>query len=122
MGLWTASGVIQSLSRYRIPALVINATVMTDGQKTEAVALPPTPDGRGISVAFEVLFASAPSTVDYQLQVAFDNIDAEFFDNGSSMTANDGGITTINNVVGRFARVIANDADIRAVSIHIMTQ
>ena len=122
MGLWTLSGSIQALSRWRIPALVMDATVMTNGQETEAVALPPTPDGRGLDLAFEVIFAAAPSTVDYQLQVAMDNVDAEFFDIGSSMTANGGGITVVNNVVARFARVIANDADTKAVTINIMCQ
>ena len=122
MALWTAAGIIQALSKWRIPATVMTATAMTDGQETEAVALPPTPDGRALTVAFEILFGSAPTTVDYQLQVAIDNLDASFFDIGSSMTATGGGIVTTANVVGRFARVIANDADTETVTIRIMCQ
>ena len=121
MGLWTLSGTIQSLSRHHVPAVVMDNTAMTDGQETEAVALPSTPDGQGLTVAFVVKFASAPATVDYQLQVAYNNVDAEFFDIGSTMTATTGGIVTTANVVGRFARVIANDADTKAVTITILT-
>lgn len=120
MGLWTLVGSMRALSRHRIPALVMDATVMTDGQETEAVALPQNINGQALTIGFEVIFAAAPSTVDYQLQIAMDNIDAEFFDIGSSMTATGGGIVTTANVVARFARVIANDADTKAVTINIM--
>ncbi len=122
MGLWTLSGIIESLSRHRIPVTVMSATVMTDGQKTEAVALPPNIGGGAIVLAFETLFASTPSAVDYQLQTAMNNVDAEFFDIGSSMTDNGGGITVVTGVVARFARVIANDADTKAVTITILCQ
>ncbi len=124
MGLWTLSGAIQALSRHRIPVLVMDATVMTDGQETEAVALPPTPDGQGLDLAFEVKFASAPTTVDYRLQVALNNIDAEFQDVSPFMTnaAAAGDIIAIGDIVGRFARVKATDADTIAVTITIMCQ
>ena len=122
MGLWTLSGIIEALSRHRIPAVVMDATVMTDTQKTQAVALPPSPSGRGLDIAFDVVFASAPSSVDYQLQTAMNNVDAEFSDQGSSMTANGGGTTVVTNVVARFARVIANDADTKAVTITLLCQ
>lgn len=125
MGLWTLSGVITALSRHRIPATVIDATVMTDGQKTEAVALPQSIGGRGIDISFDVKFASnPPGAVDYQLQISNLNVDANFEDLGSSMTNTEaiGGIIRNENVVARFARVIANDADTVAATITIMCQ
>lgn len=106
------------------PITVIDATVMTDGQKTQAVSLPPSPTNRAIDLAFFAKFAAnPPGTVDYQLQVAFNNIEAEFFDLGSSMTNTEevGGMIIVTNVVARFARVIANDADSVAVTIEIMS-
>ena len=73
----------------------MTATVMTDGQETQAVALLPSIGGRGLTLAFNVKFASAPTTVDYQLQTAMNNLDAEFFDIGSSMTATTGGLIVV---------------------------
>ncbi len=124
MPLWTLSGAIQSLSRYRVPITLMDATVMTDGQQTIAVALPATPDGQALDLAFEVKFASAPTTVDYRLQLAFNNIDAEFQDVSPFMTTATaaGGIVAIGDLVGRFARVEATDADSIAVTITLMCQ
>jgi len=125
MGLWTLSGAITALSRHRIPALVMDATVMSDGEETEAVALPPSIDGRGLDVSFDIKFASnPPGTVDYQLQIANENIDADFENTGSSMTNTEaiGGIIVVQNVVARFARVEAVDADSVAVTVNIMCQ
>lgn len=125
MALWTSSGIIQALSRHRIPALVMDATVMTDGQETEAVALPPVNGGEGLTIAFEVKFASnPPGTVDYRLQLAFNNVDAEFQDVEPFMTTSEeaGDIISISGLVGRFARVKASDADTVAVTITLMCQ
>jgi len=125
MALWAADTHMQGLSRHRIPVEVITGIVTTDGQETEAVALPPTPDGRALTLMMFVRFASnPPGTVDYQLQVAMNNLDAEFFDIGASMTNSEtvGGIVITPNVVGRFARVIANDADTVAPTISLLCQ
>ena len=123
MGLWVATGAIRALSRWRIPETLMDATVMTDGQETQAVALPPSPIKRALDLIFFAKFASnPPSTVDYQLQIALNNIDAEFFTIGSTMTNSEtvGGQVIVPDVVARFARVIANDADTVAVTIAIM--
>ncbi len=122
MPLWNAAD-NEALTPSR-PVEVMTGTVMTDGQETQAIALPTSPTNRAIDLAFVAKFASdPPGTVDYQLQVAFNNVDAEFFDLGSSMTNSEtvGGMIIVTNVVARFARVIANDADSVAVTIEIMS-
>jgi len=112
---------LQSLS----PIEVMTATVMTDGQATQSIALPPSPINRAIDLAFFARFASnPPGAVDYQLQISLvNNVAAEFFDIGASMTNSEtvGGIVVVTDVVARFARVIANDADTVAVTISILS-
>ncbi len=122
MPLWNNTDFVESLQSLQ-PIEVMTATVMTDGQETQAVALPPSPINRAIDLAFFVKFASNPGAVDYQMQVAFNNVDAEFFDLGSAMTNSEtvGGIIIVPDVVARFARVKAVDADIVAVTIAIMS-
>jgi len=124
MPLWNATDFIQTLQPL-VPITVMNATVMNDGEETQAVALPPSPINRAIDLAFFVKFASnPPGTVDYQLQIAANNVDAEFFTIGSSMTNSEtvGGLIVVPNVVARFARVKANDADTVAATISIFMQ
>lgn len=125
MPLWNNVDFVESLSRHSVPIEVITATVMLDAEATQAIALPPTPDGQGLDLAFEVRFASnPPGTVDYRLQVAFNNVAAEFQDVSPFMTNSEtiGDIIAIGDIVGRFARVLASDADSVAVTITIMVQ
>lgn len=122
MPLWNNTDFTETL-QLGVPIEVMTATVMTDGQKTQAVAIPPNTIRQGISLAFFAKFASNPGgTVDYQLQIAFNNVDAEFFVIGSTMTNSEtvGGMVITSDLVARFARVIANDADTVAVTIQIL--
>jgi len=124
MPLWNNTDPLPTLLHLN-PIEVMTATVMSDGEETQAVALPPSPNGQGIDLAFEVRFASnPPGAVDYRLQLAFNNVDAEFQDVSPFMTNSEtiGGITAIGDIVARFARVEATDADSVAVTITIMRQ
>ncbi len=124
MPVWNNTQPIELLGHLR-PITVMDATVMTDAQATVAVALPASHGPGGITVAMEVKFASnPPGAVDYRLQVAFNNVAAEFQDVSPFMTNTEtiGGIVSVANIVGRFARVLASDADTVAVTITIMRQ
>lgn len=125
MPLWNAVDFIQALQSLN-PIEVMTATVMTDGQVTQAVALQPSPIKRALDLSFFVRFGGNPGgAVDYQMQISLvNNLDAEFFDIGSSMTNSEtvGGIIVVTDVVARFARVIANDADTETVTISILSQ
>ena len=120
MPLWNAAD-NEVLTSFR-PVEVISGA-MTDGQKTQAVALPTRSDHKGIDVVFFVKFAGNPGgTVSYSLQVALSNVDAEFFIVGSAMTNSEtvGGLVIVTSIVARFARVIATDADSENPTISLM--
>lgn len=119
MPLWSASARITKLSSGR-PVTVFDAEVLSDGNKSSAVALPPSPSGQGLDISYRISFASAPSTVDFNLQIAMNNVEAEFVDSGDAITSTSGGLVIVPNVVARFARLIAVDADTKAVTGEIM--
>lgn len=120
MGLWVATGSITGLSK-NTPVTVFNAESLSDGEESIAVALPADAHTKGVDITFQILFGSAPTTVDYLLQVALNNLDASFFDiAGSNMTDTAGGKVTVNGVVARFARIKAVDADTETVTGIIM--
>ena len=119
MPLWTISDPIGALTR-NVPVTVFDAESLSDGEESIALAVPPR-TGRAVNITFTILFGSAPSTVDYLLQDAINNVDAEFYDIvGSNMTATGGGKITVANVNGRFVRVKAVDADTQTVTAQIM--
>ena len=118
MPIWTATLPVKGLMT-GVPVAVFDAEVPTDGQESQAVALP-FRKGKSLNLTLAVKFASAPTTVDYQLQVAMNNVDAEYQDLGTAITATGGGQITVADVVARFARVQAVDADVEAVTAELM--
>ena len=121
MPLWTATNQI-GLKSLR-PVEVITGIVMTNGQQTAAVALPPSPAHRAIDLIWYIRFASnPPGAVDYQLEIAPNNVNTEFVLAGTAMTTSEitGGQVIVTNIVARFARVVATDADSVAPTISIM--
>ena len=119
MPLWSATAVVTGLNRLE-PVTVFDAEALSDGEESIAVAIPPRP-GKQTNISFTIRFDSGtPTTVDYQLQVAVNNVDAEYYDIGSSMVDTAGGKVTINGIVARFARIIANDADTETVTAQIL--
>jgi len=120
MPIWTASAPITGLLK-NLPVTVFDAESLSDANESMAVALPNDGKTKGVDITFQVLFGSTPSTVDYLLQVALENLDASFFDiAGSNMTDTAGGKVTVNGVVARFARVKAVDSDTQTVTALIM--
>ncbi len=109
-------GAIPSLTRH-IPFQVFETTdTVVDGSKSIAVALP-SRSGQHIVLAMEVLFpTAAPTTVNYQLEVASVNLESRFYTIGPAMTNVNGGIIFETNITVRFARVIAVDADVQVVN------
>ncbi len=119
MPLWVATGTIQALMR-NVPVTVFDAEALSDGEESIALAIPRR-TGKTSNITFTILFGSAPSTVDYLLQDALNNVDAEFYDIvGSNITDTAGGKLTVANVNGRFVRVKAVDADVETVTAQIM--
>lgn len=120
MPLWTA---INHVGLKSLIPVEVNSTAMTDGQETMAVALPPSPYHKAIDLIWFVKFAGNPSSaVDFQLQIALAQVDAEFFTIGSTMTNSEtvGGQVIVADVVALFARVIATDAANEVPTISIM--
>jgi len=118
MPLWTLSGTIGALMR-GVPFEVFNET-LSDGNESIALAIPQR-SGEGQDITYTIVFASTPTTVDYLLQVAVNNIDAEFYDVvGSNITDTAGGKVTVNGIIGRFVRVKAVDSDTISVTSEIM--
>lgn len=120
MPVWTATLPTIGLRR-GVPETVFAAEALSDAEASVAVALPLESRGGAVDITFDIEFGSTPTTVDYLLQIAMNNVDAEFYDIvGSNMTDTAGGKVTINGVVGRFARVKAVDADTETVTSRIM--
>ena len=119
MPLWSATATPIALTR-GVPVTVFDAESLSDAEESIAVAIPTDGTTRGADLTFTIVFGSAPTTVDYQLQVALNNVDAEYYDLGSPITATAGGKLTVSGVVARFARVKAVDADVQTVTSQIM--
>lgn len=119
MPVWTAALPIIALKQ-GIPTTVFDAETLSDNDESQAVAIPPDGNNRGADLTFTIIFGAAPTTVSYQLQVALNNVDAEYFDLGTPITDVAGGKTTIIGVVARFARIKAVDADVQTVASQIM--
>lgn len=118
MPIWTATLPVLGLMR-GVPVSVFDVEVPTDGQSSTAVAIPQR-TGKNVDLTFTIVFGSTPTTVDYQLQIAINNLDAEYYDLGTAITATGGGKITLTGVVARFARVQAVDADTETVTAQIM--
>ena len=122
MPLWNTGG-----DRFTLipgePKTVFDGEVLSDNDESISVALPGSSGTRGgLDIMWQVTFASAPTTVDYRLQVAMTDEDAQYFDTGPSMTATAGGAVTIGDVVANFARIKAVDADVQAATAKIMVR
>lgn len=119
MPLWTNVGAITALTR-SVPFTLLDEEVVVDTNTSIAVAVPPR-SGQFQSLTFTIAFGGVVTSVDYQLQVALLNVDAEFYDVGPSMTDIDGGKITVNDLNVNFARIIANDADVQEVTALIQS-
>lgn len=118
MPVWTATLPVTGLMS-GVPVPVFDTEALSDGNESQAVALPQ----RKVSLdlTWDITFVSGtPTTVDYRLQVALENVDAEYRDLGATITSTGGGKVTLNGVVARFARLIAVDADVETVKGQIM--
>lgn len=118
MPVWTATLPVKGLMS-GVPVTVFDAETLSDNNESQAVAIPLKKEG--VSLTWTVLFGSTPTTVDYRLQVALNNVDAEYFDLGTTITDTAGGKVTVDGVVARFARIKAVDADVETVTSEIMT-
>jgi hypothetical protein len=113
---WTATLPVLGLMS-GTPVKVWDAESLTDDDASQAVALPPRDE---LDLTWDIVFGSTPTTVDYRLQVAINNVDAEYYDLGTTITSTAGGKVTVNGVVARFARIHAVDADVETVTAQIM--
>ena len=115
MPIWNAVDAVEPLNR-GIAKTVFSET-LSDGNQSQAMAIPPI---GSIDIVWEVMFASTPSSVDYRLQTAITNVDANFHDTGPTMTANTGGAVTVGDLVTNFVRIKAVDSDSPSVTAKIL--
>tara|TARA_R100000306_G_C4277724_1_gene93438 strand:- start:166 stop:528 length:363 start_codon:yes stop_codon:yes gene_type:complete len=118
MPIWNAVDYVETLNRG--VAKTVFAETLSDGNESQAMALPASRGTQGVDLVWEVMFASAPSTVDYRLQSSLTNVDANFHDTGPTMTSNDGGAVTVGDIVANFVRIKAVDADSPSVTAKIL--
>jgi hypothetical protein len=117
MGLWnTKSGEALQPGQF---TTVFSAETLSDADASLSVALPAM-KSREMNIMWDIQFGSSPTTISYVLQVAMDDVEASFHDTGDSITNTAGGAVTLSNIVGRFARIKATDADVELVTARIM--
>ena len=75
------------------------------GTKSVVFGFPPThARGRGFDIVVQSFFGTNPDAINLQLQVAMDDVDAEYADTGPALTTVAGEMVTITNVVGKYFR------------------
>jgi hypothetical protein len=86
-------------------ALAFNSEAPSSGQASQQFALPSYAGqpNNGRTITWQTIYGSSPSAISVVLQVAMNDVDAQYSTVDTS-TATGGELRTVNNVLGNFAR------------------